>query len=201
MRLAHVRPSLGLLNKHRICGTRYEYSLARYIPVSNLSIHIHTMLPPSPSGLHIRRAERGDIPKIQHMVKAAYEKYVSRIGRPPAPMTADYGALMATHDVFVALPVDAYDIVGSIVLRADEETKTMHMNNVVVDPSAQGKGYGRALLDCAEAWAKMKECTEMALFTNVRMVENLVLYPKMGYTEVERKTEDGFERVYFRKRL
>ncbi|KAJ3474535.1 hypothetical protein NLG97_g9801 [Lecanicillium saksenae] len=77
----------------------------------------------------------------------------------------------------------------------------MHVNNVVIDPSAQGKGYGRALFDCAEAWARTQGCTHMALFTNVKMVENLALYAKLGYEETERKTEDGFERVYFRKQL
>jgi GNAT superfamily N-acetyltransferase len=77
----------------------------------------------------------------------------------------------------------------------------MYVNNLVVDPDAQGKGYGRVLMNCAEDWARAKACTEMALFTNVKMFENLGLYAKMGYDEVERRTEDGFDRVYFRKKL
>lgn len=160
-----------------------------------------TTLPPSPRGTSILRAQTADVAHIRRMVNTAYEKYVSRIGRPPAPMTADYGALVTTHDVFVLAADEGGDIVGSIVLQADQETKIMHVNNVVVDPVAQGKGYGRVLFDCAENWARMKECNQLALFTNVRMVENLALYTKIGYKETERKTEDGFERVYFRKSL
>ena len=33
------------------------------------------------------------------------------------------------------------------------------------------------------------------------MTENLELYPRLGYREVDRREEDGFSRVFFRKRL
>lgn len=29
----------------------------------------------------------------------------------------------------------------------------------------------------------------------------LTIYPRLGYVEVERRSEDGFDRVYFEKRL
>lgn len=157
------------------------------------------MLPPSPHGVRILRAQTDDVPRIQEIVNAAYQKYIPRIGRAPAPMTTDYTTLLTTHDVFVVVPVEGLEIVGSIVLKADD--KTMKLNNVVVDPEAQGKGYGRVLLNCADDWARMKGCNEVALFTNVHMTENLKLYAKIGYEEAERKTEDGFERIYFRKNL
>ena len=31
------------------------------------------------------------------------------------------------------------------------------------------------------------------------MTENLKLYPRLGYREVDRKTDEGFERVFFAK--
>ena len=37
--------------------------------------------------------------------------------------------------------------------------------------------------------------------TNEKMTENLTLYPRLGYCEVARRTEDGFNRVYFQKTL
>lgn len=157
------------------------------------------MEPPSPPGTLILRAQTPDIPPIQRITTAAYTKYITRIGKPPAPMTANYTTLLTTHDVFVLRPSEHDLLVGSIVLRA--EGSKMHVNNLVVDPDAQGRGYGRILLNCAEDWARMKGCEEMALFTNVKMFENFGLYAKMGYEEVERRTENGFERVYFRKRL
>jgi hypothetical protein len=33
------------------------------------------------------------------------------------------------------------------------------------------------------------------------MVENLQLYPRLGFVETERRVEDGYRRVYFRKTL
>ena len=38
----------------------------------------------------IRRATPGDVAALRAIASAAYRKYVPRIGRPPAPMTADY---------------------------------------------------------------------------------------------------------------
>jgi hypothetical protein len=39
------------------------------------------------------------------------------------------------------------------------------------------------------------------LYTNEKMTDNLSIYPKLGYVEVARRTENGFNRVYFEKSL
>ena len=39
------------------------------------------------------------------------------------------------------------------------------------------------------------------LCTHEKMTENLSMYPKLGYVEVGRRTENGFNRVYFEKTL
>ncbi|MEQ9160672.1 MAG: hypothetical protein RLO10_10775 [Roseovarius indicus] len=41
----------------------------------------------------------------------------------------------------------------------------------------------------------------MQLYTNEKMVANLSIYPHLGYAETDRRTEDGFNRVYFEKRV
>jgi hypothetical protein len=33
------------------------------------------------------------------------------------------------------------------------------------------------------------------------MTANLSIYPRLGYTETGRRTEDGFNRVYFEKTI
>jgi hypothetical protein len=33
------------------------------------------------------------------------------------------------------------------------------------------------------------------------MHENLHLYPRLGYEEYDRRSDEGFDRVFFRKRL
>lgn len=134
------------------------------------------------------------------MVDSAYSKYIERIGKPPAPMLANYHDMLETHDIFV-LQDDANETVGSIVLSVDQSTHSVEINNLVVGPAAQGRGYGRVLLNCAEDVARSESCSALTLYTNVKMYENLGMYVKMGFVETGRKTEDGFERVYFRKDL
>jgi hypothetical protein len=41
----------------------------------------------------------------------------------------------------------------------------------------------------------------MRLYTNAAMTENLAYYSRRGYTETHRAHQDGFHRVFFRKRL
>ncbi|KAJ6109645.1 hypothetical protein N7486_001880 [Penicillium sp. IBT 16267x] len=154
----------------------------------------------SRAGLTIQRASPQHIPFIKSMVDAAYSKYIERIGKPPAPMSANYYEVMETHDMFV-LQDEAKEIVGSIVLRVDQNTHSVEINNLVVGPAAQGRGYGRVLMDCAKDVARSEGCSALTLYTNVKMYENLGMYVKLGFVETGRKTEDGFERVYFRKDL
>ena len=41
--------------------------------------------------------------------------------------------------------------------------------------------------------------TTVTLYTNERMTENIELYKRLGYTETERKAEQGYHRIYMRK--
>jgi hypothetical protein len=41
--------------------------------------------------------------------------------------------------------------------------------------------------------------TEVRLYTNEAMTENLSFYPRHGYRETGRAVQDGFRRVYFSK--
>ncbi|KAM0478445.1 hypothetical protein ACHAP7_006120 [Fusarium lateritium] len=152
-------------------------------------------------GLSLSRGKAEDIPAIKNIVNKPYTKYIERIGKPPAPMTADYTKLLASHDVFVLTIAPTKQIVGSIVIKEDLDTDSIKINNLVVDTAAQGRGYGGLLMRYAEAFAKARGRQALTLFTNAMMYENLTLYPKMGFEETERKSEDGYQRVYFRKEL
>jgi hypothetical protein len=45
------------------------------------------------------------------------------------------------------------------------------------------------------------EGPEIRLHTNAAITENLAYYPQHGYTETHRTQQDGFHRVFFRKRV
>lgn len=151
-------------------------------------------------GITITKATVEDVPIVKSMIDSAYSKYIERIGKPPAPMAANYYEIIKTHGIFL-LKSPEHHTVGSIVLKYVSNTRSVQIDNIVVDPSAQGHGYGRVLMDYAENVARSHGCPALELYTNVKMYENLELYPKMGFVETESKTEDGFERVYFRKDL
>lgn len=147
--------------------------------------------------VEIRLANNTDVTAIRAMVDGAYHKYIERLGKLPAPMTADYIPLVATGTVYVLRAAGM--IVGSVVLSPD--TDSIKVNNLVVDPAAQGKGYGRTLMDYAEELARSWGLLAITLYTNEKMHENIALYTKLGFTETHRLSEHGFERVYFRRDL
>ena len=145
----------------------------------------------------IRDGTVADLPRVRACAQAAYAIYIPRIGRKPAPMTADFERHLGRGELFVA--DGGAGAAGYIVLypRGDH----LHVENVAVDPARQGRGTGRALLAFAEQSAREAGLGAIELYTNATMTENLTLYPKLGYEETGRRTEDGFDRVYFRKAL
>jgi ribosomal protein S18 acetylase RimI-like enzyme len=143
----------------------------------------------------VRVADARDLPLIRTIVRGAYAHYVPRVGREPAPMTADYAALVAAGEVRVA--VDGTSVVGVLVLRP--VPGAMHLENVAVDPAVQGRGIGRLLVEHAEHEAREAGLPAVELYTNARMTENVALYPRLGYVETGRRSDDGFDRVFFRK--
>jgi ribosomal protein S18 acetylase RimI-like enzyme len=75
------------------------------------------------------------------------------------------------------------------------------LENIAVHPSAQGRGLGRALMSFAEQEAARRGLTRMTLVTHEVMTENQAIYARLGYAEVERRSEDGYRRIYMEKHL
>lgn len=147
--------------------------------------------------MEIRHADHHDVPAIRALVEAAYEPYVPRIGRTPAPVEADYEALVARGETWVGVLDRA--VVGVLVMRASG--RALELENVAVAPAVQGRGLGRALIAYAEEHARGLGLGAVELYTNEAMTENLRLYPRLGFVETDRRVEDGFRRVFFRKAL
>ena len=132
------------------------------------------------------------------MAAAAYAHYIPRLGGlVPAPVTADYAAAVASGNTWVAEREDA--VVGLLVAypRPDHTL----LENVAVQPQRHGMGIGRQLMQLAEEKARDWGTSEIRLYTNVVMTENLTLYGRLGYRETHRAVENGFERVFMTKRL
>ena len=145
----------------------------------------------------IRTARPGDAGAAHDVVVAAYERYVSVIGTAPGPMLDDYGARIAADQVWVL--EDAGEIVGLLVL--EDGPDWFLLDNIAVRPNRQGHGFGRILMDFAEAEAARRGWKAVTLYTNALMTENIAIYTKRGYVEQGRRTEKGFDRVYMVKSL
>lgn len=145
--------------------------------------------------------------QVVALVRTAYAPYIERIGKEPAPMGADYGAAIAAGQVVVARrvsgrtppatgsPATQGEVLGLIVTEAF--TDHLLIENIAVSPAAQGFGVGGMLLEHAYAEARALGLAEVRLYTNAKMTENLSYYPRRGFTEIDRRRENGFDRVYF----
>jgi len=146
-------------------------------------------MPPS-----IRKATAEDTARIGAIARAAYGKYVPRIGREPAPMVADFAAEVAAGRVVVIGTAGAVD--GYMI--AWPETDAYFIDNIAIDPARQGEGLGRQLMDHAVGEARRRRLSAVRLYTNAAMTENLSMYAHMGFVETHRAVEKGFDRVYLR---
>ena len=146
----------------------------------------------------IRQADTSDEPEIRDCAEQAYSRYVPLIGRKPAPMIADFVAQIAAGEVYVA--TDVHDTFQGFIVFYAEEGHIL-LENVAVLPRAAGRGVGRALIGFCENAARQRGMNAVHLYTNEKMTDNLSIYPKLGYVEVGRRTESGFNRVYFKKAL
>jgi predicted N-acetyltransferase YhbS len=149
------------------------------------------------SPIDIRAATADDAASVTRIAREAYAPYVPRIGREPAPMSADHATLIAGGEVWVS--TDGDELTGFVVLRASRQA--LLLESVAVATNRRRQGIGRGLIEFAERHARGLGLTAVELYTNQCMTENLAYYPRLGYVEYDRRREDGFDRVYFRKRL
>jgi len=145
----------------------------------------------------IRRARFDDLAEIEAVVAEAFAPYVARMGRRPAPMDDDHRARIAAGEVEVW--VDEAGIGGVLVF--DVAADPAHLDTVAVADRLRGRGIGRRLVAHAEAVARAAGRRKITLFTHVTMVENLAIYPHLGWVETHRARQDGFDRVFFAKSL
>jgi len=132
---------------------------------------------------------------MRDVAEAAYQPYIARMGRRPAPMTADYALIAGSGSAWVA--EQRGRLVGLLVL--EPAADHLLLENVAVDPDVQGNGVGSRLLRLAEEQAEAQGLNEVRLYTNAAMIENLTYYPRHGYRETHRATQDGYRRVFFTK--
>jgi GNAT superfamily N-acetyltransferase len=157
---------------------------------------MHTA-PTSPVEPFVRSATAADASAALACVVEAFEPYVERIGKAPAPMLLNYPTLIAERRVWVA---ELNSRLEGVLVQYETQDG-FYVDTVAVSARCRGSGVGRALLEFAEAEALRRGFTSIYLCTNSKMTENQVLYPKIGYVEYDRRADAGYDRVFYRKAL
>ena len=130
-------------------------------------------------------------------VNATFAGFTLQIGKPPAPMLADYAALIERRRVHLTADGGVVDAI--LVLEA--ETDHLFVDVLAVRPEQQRRGLGRRLMAFAADEARRRGLGEIRLYTHEVMTGALGLYRALGYEETGRRVEDGYARVYLRKVL
>src|ERR1700730_10457345 len=145
----------------------------------------------------IRVATAADVSAIKDIADRAYWHSIARIGRPPGPMLDDYPARVSEGVVWV---VEEGAVIAAMIVLVPAPNYLL-LDNIAVSPARQGLGLGRRLLAFAEAEALRRGYSEIRLYTHETMVENQRLYASIGYEEMGRGTQAGYDRVFMRKQL
>lgn len=145
-----------------------------------------------------RRAAPDDVPAITALVRAAYARYIERLGRRPSPMDDDHAAYVERGEQWVLDEPDG-TVIGAVVLTPKDDH--LFLDNLAVAPAQHGRGLGRLLLEHGEAEARRLALPEIRLYTNVVMTENQAIYAHLGYEETGRETVGIYHRVKYRKAL
>jgi ribosomal protein S18 acetylase RimI-like enzyme len=151
----------------------------------------------SADALKVRLANAADEHVVMDITNAAYEKYISRIGRKPQPMTTHYAPMIAAQQVWLAEEDD--DVVGVLVLVPEESHLMIY--SVAVDPKHQHRGIGRKLMALSEQEALRQGYDQVQLYTNVKMTENISIYSRLGYLITKREDTPEFSRIHMAKGL
>jgi ribosomal protein S18 acetylase RimI-like enzyme len=146
----------------------------------------------------IRLAAPGEADAVSAVVRDAYGKWIPRLHHEPAPTRVDYAQVVLAGQAWVLSVND--EVVGIIELKDSPEA--LLIPNVAVVPAHQGAGHGKRLLSFAEEEARRRGYREVHLYVNVQMDENVSLYRRAGFAEIERfRAANGRDYISMTKNL
>ena len=131
---------------------------------------------------------------IMAIAQKAYEKYIERMGKEPAPMRP----VIQKEDVVFVYEDNKQVIAFAILVKINDQ---IILDSIAVDPSHQKKGIGNNFIKFIEQYLIKQKFDKYQLYTNEKMFENIDWYQKIGFKIFKKVTEKGFNRIYFEKQL
>lgn len=142
--------------------------------------------------LHFHQADISDAAEIAQLVNAAYRGESSRKGWTTEAdlldglrtTTAQVAAMIKREDAFILMGVLNEQIVATVCCEWQEIAfkNTAHLGMIAVKPTLQNKGYGKAMIQAAEAM-----CTRRWRVAGFHMAvisvrhELIAFYERLGY--------------------
>ena len=145
----------------------------------------------------IRHARVSDLHQIRYLAQVSFAPYALQVRGRREPLRADLRALVNDDQVFVYVLENA--IRGFIIYRISGPD--VHVEALAVSPLYRRRGVGRLLLDAADREGLKQNCRRAIFYTNAQMFENLAYFRGKGFQEVDRRQENGYERVYLERYL
>lgn len=137
-----------------------------------------------------------DAKQLSGIAIRAFQQYVEAIGKPPAPMTADYQHHL-DNDIIVTAKQDDIIIGFAIVI---EKEDGFWLETIAIHPDHSGQGIGTSLMSSIEAHLRPKT-DHYQLYTNEVMIRAQSWYKQLGFRETSRHNASGFMRIYYQKSL
>ena len=148
--------------------------------------------------LRIVQAVSADLPEL---LKLQYEAYQSEallyndFAIQPLTQTLDELEKEFERMTFYKALKNGH-IVGSV--RVLEESGTLHIGKLIVNPRNQNQGIGKQIMNDLEE--RYRDASRLELFTGHKSVRNLHFYGKLGYTPFrETIIHDDLTLIYMRK--
>ena len=132
--------------------------------------------------VNIRRSTLAS-PDAARLIAALNEELRATFPEPGATHFSLTGAQVGAGDgAFVVAYLDEVAVGCGAVRRLDEATA--ELKRMYVDPSARGRGIGRALVEALEREVRLLSMTRVVLETGTRLAPAIKLYQAMGYTRI-----------------
>ena len=126
----------------------------------------------------------------------AFQLYCGEMGRAPAPMTADYAHHLQEDVVFTVEEGDL--LIGFAIIM--QKTDGFWLETIAILPDYSGMGIGTKLMHAIEHYLRART-SSYQLYTNEVMRAAQSWYKRLGFNETDRRLGDGFQRIYYQKKL
>jgi ribosomal protein S18 acetylase RimI-like enzyme len=134
------------------------------------------------------RPPRGrDLQSLHHLVDSTYAPMIAQLGIPDWPLRSNIPQLIHSGTLWV---LESEGLIAAMI-RLDVYWKYLWLELVTVLPQCQRCGFGRALVEFAQAETCNQGRSSMQLMTHERMRDAIDFYLHMGFVEVQRRQLQG----------